>query len=304
MNVVDTLRGLLRRWYVVVAGLILAILAGAGTYSVVEPGYERTSTQLLVPGEGLVPPGVTNPYLYLGGLTQAADLVVRVMKSSEVLGPVVEDYPGTEVLVQRDPLSSGPVIQIVVTAKTEDAAAGVVSAMVAETDTVLERLQDQQNVSTEDRMSVELLTMDKTSALQQKSRLITTAGVVLGMVLVTLVIASLVDGLIRRPRRARRRGDKVAKARAGRVGSRSAETELEELSGDDIRPARRGADEDMGVADIDASDIEDADIVAVDDIDVEEDVPAPREDDADVESDDEPVQPKSAARHRVPSRAQ
>ena len=85
MNVVDTLRGLLRRWYVVVAGLILAILAGAGTYSVVEPGYERTSTQLLVPGEGLVPPGVTNPYLYLGGLTQAADLVVRVMKSSEVL---------------------------------------------------------------------------------------------------------------------------------------------------------------------------------------------------------------------------
>ena len=47
MTLVGTLRGLLRRWYVVVPGLVLAVAAAVGCYLTVAPQYERTATQLL-----------------------------------------------------------------------------------------------------------------------------------------------------------------------------------------------------------------------------------------------------------------
>ncbi|MET0715164.1 MAG: hypothetical protein ABWY57_09645, partial [Mycetocola sp.] len=214
MNVADTLRGFLRRWYIVLPGIIVAMATALGAYSFVQPGYERTATQLLLPGEGTVPPGVTNPFLYLGGLTQAADIVVQVMKSNEVVGPVVDEYPGTEVVVQRNPTVSGPVIQIIVTATSDAAAEGALTALVGQTTTVLDSLQSDQKVTSDDMMSVSTLTQDTQSALQQKSRLVISAGVALALVVLTLLLASLVDGLSRRARRAGRQGTPVAEAEA------------------------------------------------------------------------------------------
>lgn len=237
MNIADTLRGLLRRWYIVVPGILLAVAGAIGAYTLIQPGYERTATQLLLPGEGTVPPGVTNPYLYLGGLTQGSDIVVRVMQGEEVAGKVIADYPGTEVLVQRDPTVSGPVIQIIVVAKTDEAAAGALGALVAQSATVLEQLQDDQSVAADDRMSISTLTQDTVSTLQQKTRLIMSAGVALGLVVLTLIVASLVDGLSRRPHRAGRRGRApraaapAGDAREGDDLPAAADDEMEVLEG-------------------------------------------------------------------------
>jgi uncharacterized protein involved in exopolysaccharide biosynthesis len=243
MNMADTLRGLLRRWYIVLPGIILAMAAGIGAYVLIQPGYERTSTQLLLPGEGTVPPGATNPYLYLGGLTQAADVVVRVMQSGEVVGKVVSEYPGTEVLVQRDPTVSGPVIQIVVTATSDAAAAGALSALVEESGVVLDRLQAEQEVTPDDLMSITTVTQDESSALQQKTRMVTSAGAALGLVIVTLLVASLVDGLSRRARRSGRQGTPAGgPASADDVEDAVAEVEpelqFEELSAEEPAGAK------------------------------------------------------------------
>lgn len=228
MNIADTLRGLLRRWYIVVPGIILAVVGAVGAYVVIQPGYERTATQLLLPGEGTVPAGVTNPYLYLGGLTQASDIVVRVMQGEDVAGKTIEEFPGTEIVVQRDPTVSGPVIQIIVTAKTDEAAGDALDALVAQTAVVLDQLQDEQHVSADDRMTVSTLTQDSTSSLQQKTRLMMSAAAFGGIVIMTIVIASLVDGLSRRPRRARRQPDDAASHR----GTAAAEGEEIEATED------------------------------------------------------------------------
>ncbi|MDQ4214268.1 hypothetical protein [Microbacterium capsulatum] len=206
MNIADTMGGFVRRWYIAVPGIILALVAGFGTFIAVQPGHQRTSTQLLLPGSGTIPVGTTNPYLFLGGLTQAADIVVRVMRSDEVLGPIVKDYPGTDVLVERDPTVSGPVIQITVTGKTDAATEDVLAALIDETKVELDRLQTQQKVKTDDRISVSTLTLDTQSTLQQKTRILISAGVALGLVVLTLIVASLIDGLARRPHKAGRRG--------------------------------------------------------------------------------------------------
>jgi hypothetical protein len=239
MNIADTFRGFVRRWYIVLPGLIIAMVGAIGAYITVQPGYERTATQLLLPGSGIIPKDSTNPFLYLGGLTQAADIVVRVMQSEEVLDKVVDQFPGTDVVVQRDPTVSGPVVQIVVTAKSDAAAAGALDELVQQSGVVLDRLQTEQNVTGNNQMTISTLTQDTKSTLQQKTRLVVAAGVFLGLVILTLLVASLVDGLSRRARRTGRQG--------GRIGSGGA--------GDEPDPDSAAADLDLEADELDADDL-------------------------------------------------
>ena len=234
MNIADTMRGFIRRWYIVLPGIILALAAGLGMFITVQPGHERTSTQLLLPGSGIIPVGTTNPYLFLGGLTQAADIVVRVMRSDEVLGPILKDYPGTEVVVERDPTVSGPVVQITVTGKTDAATEQVLAAAVKQTGVELDRLQTQQKVAEKDRISVSTLTLDTHSTLQQKTRILLSAGVVLGIAVLTLIVASLIDGLARRPHKAGRRGVRATSKGVARKRETASEDGL--LAGLDDEP--------------------------------------------------------------------
>ncbi len=216
MNFADTLRGLARRWYLVIPGLVLATVLAIGTFATVEPGYERTATQLLLPGEGTIPTGATNPFLFLGGLTQSADVLVRSLNSEEAAGEVVKDYPGTEIAVSKDPSTSGPIILITVTAKSNADAAGALNDILTRSSSILDRLQIEQNVRAVDRIRISTLTHDQSSTLQQRNRLGATAGVGAGVAVLTVLGASLVDGLSRRA------------LRGVRKGGRSDETEQEE----------------------------------------------------------------------------
>lgn len=215
MNFADTLRGLARRWYIVIPGLMLATVLAIGTFTVVGPGYQRTATQLLLPGEGTIPEGATNPFLFLGGLTQSADVLVRSLNSEEVAGEVERNFPGTEIAVSRDPSTSGPIILITVTAKTNAYAAGALDDVVASSSGILDRLQRAQNVKVVDRITISTLTHDQTSTLQQRNRLGATAGVGAGVVILTILGASLMEGLSRRARRGMREGGRTGETEEG-----------------------------------------------------------------------------------------
>jgi len=202
MKLADILSGLRRRWYIVVPGLILAAVAVVGTWMTVGEEYERTATQVLLPGESSIPED-GNPYLYIGGLGQAADIVVRALGSPNVLGPVLEENPGTEVTISRDPSTSGPVFMITVLAPSDGAATEVLGRLVAETSTVLEGLQDEQGIAARDRITVMPVFIDEQSLVQQRNRLMITAFVGVGAVVAVLVVAALADGILLS--RARRR---------------------------------------------------------------------------------------------------
>ena len=232
MNIADTLRGLLRRWYIVFPGLILAVVLAVGSFFVIKPGYERSATQLLLPGAGTVPEGATNPFLFLGSLAQTADIMVRAMGSEEVTGEVVERYPGIDVEVKRDPLVSGPVIQFTVTAANDADAAGAIDLLLSRSADTLDRLQSEQDVRQSDRITSSTLTKDNRSTLQQKTRLTVSAGVGVAVVILVLLVASLVDGLSRRGRPNGRKGN--------RLPPTSSENAPEDAPPDD--PGTEGAD--------------------------------------------------------------
>lgn len=200
MNLAETLRGLLRRWYIVVPGLIAAIAVAFGAWTVVKPGYERTATQLLIPGQLSLPENA-NPFLFLGGLSNAADVLVRAVGSETVINDILEDEQGVEVEVSRDGSTSGPVILITVTARSDEQAASVLATLVERTGVELEVLQDAERIPAGNRITVMPITIDDTSTLQQRDRLVATVGAGILVAIIAVVAASLVDGLARQKRR-------------------------------------------------------------------------------------------------------
>lgn len=208
MNVAETLRGLARRWYIVVPGLVVAVALAVGAWMVVKPTYERSGSQLLVPGVGSFAPYTGNPFLNLAGLDQAVDVVVDVMNSDDVAGRIMEEHPGALVTVSRDPLSSGPTLLFTVTARSDADARQVLRLMIDQTATVVDQLQEKENIGAKYRIQVMQVAIDNHSTLSQKPRLKAAAGAGLGFGVFTVLLAALVDGLAR-ARRGRRHGEGI-----------------------------------------------------------------------------------------------
>ena len=148
MNIAETLRGLMRRWYVLIPGLLLAVGAAAYLWMHTPPTYQRSASQLLLPAEATLPEieikveGGTagevetlapNPFLYLGGLNTAADVLVSAVQGAPAVAAAAERYEGAEITVRRDPMSSGPMLHVDVTAPSDEAAAALFVMMIAET---------------------------------------------------------------------------------------------------------------------------------------------------------------------------
>ncbi|MDN6658046.1 MAG: hypothetical protein L0L18_03335 [Acidipropionibacterium jensenii] len=203
MTVTQTLRGLLRRWYILVVGLVVAIAVAAGVWSAVPPTYTRISTQILLPGSGMIPSG-SNPYLFVGGLAPAADIIVRGLGSKNVIEEVVQGRAGTTVQVARDQTTSGPVILITVESTSDRDAAAVLSAMNQRTASLLDSLQAEENIPERRRISVVAVSVDKRGTAEQKKRLMMTGASGAAVLALSVLVASFVDGAVLRRRRARR----------------------------------------------------------------------------------------------------
>lgn len=200
MNLADVLRGLWRRWYVVVPGVILAVAAGIGAWQLVPPSYERTGTQLLLPGSASIPQS-GNPYLYLGGLSQASDVLVTAMSSESGIDALLKGHPGAKVVIARAPSTPGPQILITVTARTDSESGVILNAAIARTVIQLDNLQNIDGITSGNRIAITSITVDDHSTLIQKNRILGVIGASVAVLLVTLLTAALIDGLSTRKRR-------------------------------------------------------------------------------------------------------
>lgn len=199
MNMLDVLRGLLRRWYITVPGILVACVAASAIWLVTPSEYERTASQLLLPGEGGIPEDASNQYLYLGGLAPVADVLTRAVSGDEV----VQRYrsEGAEITISRDGSVSGPLIVVTATADTDALAEEIVSTVTMRATSTLDRLQADQDVPKSDRVTISTIAMDRESRVIERTRLVITAAAGLAAALLALVIASAVDGLAQRRRR-------------------------------------------------------------------------------------------------------
>ena len=207
MTLKNFLRGLGRRWYVVLIGLILTGVAAGIVYSEVQPTYERNASLLLMPAASSVPEG-ENPYLYLGGLGPASDVLVNTMASQTVRESLLDGHPAADVAVKRLATSSGPLLAVTATGSTDSEVAEVFDRALAGVQSNLGSLQTQADVPAGQRITLIPLSTDGSSTVIQKSRLEAVAATAAAGFALTLLLAGFVDGLLlsrarRRPASAR-----------------------------------------------------------------------------------------------------
>ncbi|MHC3000550.1 hypothetical protein [Microbacterium sp. HJ5] len=201
MKPADVLQLLRRRWYIVLPGLLLAVAAVVGTWAVVGPQYERTGTQMLLPGAANLPEGATNPFLFISGLQIPADVLVQSVGDPIGLAATLSDYPDSEVVVERA-TGSAPIIRTIVTSPSDAEAEALLAVVMNHAVEVLDDLQTSENIPPASRIEIVTLTTDVESTQLQRTRIVSAAAAGIGVLAVTLGLTALVDGLARRRRRA------------------------------------------------------------------------------------------------------
>ncbi|MEZ0447905.1 hypothetical protein [Cellulomonas sp. ICMP 17802] len=214
MDLTAVMASLLRRWYVVVAGVLVGGALVVAALQFVPPSYSAAGSMLLLPPQADVKEG-TNPLLQLGGLEQPASLAVAYLSASDVQQKFGEDFPGALFTVQVDPLSRGPLVVFTTEAPTPDGAISSLRGAVELLPDALQTLQDNVDAPQESRVRAVPLTIDERATIVRGSTLraaILAGGA--GLVLAFAGAVALDSLLVRRAsRRSGRRRSTPGEAR-------------------------------------------------------------------------------------------
>ena len=115
--VTDFLRVALRRWYVLIAGVLATVALTSAVPQVAPPDYTARGLVLLLPAEASTGAG-GNPLLMLDGLTTPADVVVAYFKSEAAQELVAKAAPTAEFSVEMEQSTRGPLIAVDVDPET------------------------------------------------------------------------------------------------------------------------------------------------------------------------------------------
>jgi hypothetical protein len=148
----DLFASLRRRWYVMVAVLVVTAGAVFFAYREVPVTYDATGSVALIPPATAVISG-DNPFLYMGGLEQALGVLTVKLNSPEVQRPILEKHVGASYTTARDSTTNGPIVLVAVTGSTQE---GTLTALRSVIDSVPENLaalQDALQLKPEARMT-------------------------------------------------------------------------------------------------------------------------------------------------------
>ncbi|MDR7252410.1 capsular polysaccharide biosynthesis protein [Nocardioides sp. BE266] len=190
-----------RRWYLVLALAVLTLGAMYAVTQKVGATYEATGTVLVYPpSQSSAPDGSSsqeNPYLSLGGVNQARDVVVRALTSKKVSDEFGETYPvGTSFEIVPDYTNSAPIILFTVEASSPKVATAALESLVSLVPVELSNLQANLDLPEAERVASTVLTQDEkpqaTSKAMIRSAILAGAGV--GGA--GLMLIALIDGLV------------------------------------------------------------------------------------------------------------
>jgi hypothetical protein len=197
MTLSDTLASLLRRWYVVLLGFALTCGLGWATYQSFPPRYETSGSILLMPADATVG-DEGNPYLFLGGMNDALDILIRRTNASEVQEQVLANYAGASYTAERDAETQSPIIVI----SAEASSAEDALQLLTDTLTVLRgnliNMQAELSIPEARQITMRDLVIND-EAVQNSKMALQLSLVVLGAGFVgTLMATGLVDNFISR----------------------------------------------------------------------------------------------------------
>jgi uncharacterized protein involved in exopolysaccharide biosynthesis len=209
MPIGDFFAVLRRRWLLVLIGFLMTVGLSGAAYELFKPTYEITGTVLLLPPPLSADTGSANPYLRLGGLQQAVDLVGVALSDQATQLELKAISKDVEFTVQADVRTSSPLLAIDVKDSSPETALRIRDILVARVPVRVNEMQAELAVNPKDRVTTMVVTLDAQAMEVGKNRLraaVVAACVGLGL---TLVTATLWDSRrLRHPRRRMPRGTK------------------------------------------------------------------------------------------------
>jgi hypothetical protein len=212
LDLVQLFRALGRRWYAVVAGVILTAVAAVLMLRIVPVTYDAHASMLLLPPTKSVVESNGNPFLVLGGLDTVAGVLSLSLTDSATVTKIAPPSSKTTYTVAPDQGIPGSVLDITTSARSASQALALLHTVEQLSTTRLADLQNQVNAPAGSEARIMVIT-DNNKANANISALSRALIVVVavGLVLTFLLTISL-DAIIRR--RATRKARRKAKADA------------------------------------------------------------------------------------------
>jgi uncharacterized protein involved in exopolysaccharide biosynthesis len=210
MYLSDLVRGLGRRWYVLVAGLIVTAAGAFAVFQAIPVRYEAAATMMLLPPQKTLEVEGDNPYLVLGGMGQALAVLTTRLNAPETQKALAGDTDALRYGASADTASGAPFLELTADAPTAGAALALLDKAEAEATTQLAGMQSELSIGASSVIGVMTVTSaaEATAVTTTRTQLtIAAAGV--GLV-ATVAIAAALDGLL--AARARRRAAAEAPA--------------------------------------------------------------------------------------------
>ena len=196
--VVDVIRALGRRWYLVAVGLVLTAAMVAGGYVTSPPKYNASALVLMLPAKGDVGNG-GNPFLMLDGLEQPAGIVAAYFSSEPSREEVERVSPDAEYEVGIDDSTRGPVLAVDVTDTSPQAALQTLDFLLLRIPEELSSLQQQVDARGSAVVTSMPLSVDTQAKIDARGTIRTMiAALVVGLVGTVVVSCTLDAFLLRR----------------------------------------------------------------------------------------------------------
>jgi hypothetical protein len=204
MYLLELVGGLRRRWWIVVIGLLGTAAVSYAAFTLV-PSEQDARASLMVLPTAKMANVAGNPYLVLGGLEPAADMLATAMNSGPVHESLAPSTGKATFEVVRDTTSSGPMLLVQVTDTNPQRSLALLDAVIKTMPEVLSKLQSQVAVRpTSNLLTLTEVTRDTRPEPSIKKQLRATLAAVVGGLALTVFGANALDGLLLR-RSARRR---------------------------------------------------------------------------------------------------
>ena len=190
-----------RRWYLVLALLVLTLVAMFLVTQRVGKTYEATGTVLVFPpSQSSAPDGSRsqeNPYLTLGGVNQARDVVVRALTSKKVSDEFGKTYPvGTSFEIVPDYTNSAPIILFTVEGSDPAVATDALESLVSLVPVELSNLQSGLDLPEAERVASTVLTQDEKPQATNKAMIRSAILAGAGVSGAGLMLIALLDSLL------------------------------------------------------------------------------------------------------------
>jgi capsular polysaccharide biosynthesis protein len=149
VDLLTTIRILLRRWFVVVPALLVTAGGAAYAMQAVSPSYEASGAVVLLgpavagaPVQGEPNPAPVNPYLEFGGaLETTGEILSRALMSADEVDKLYKEGATAAYEVGTGSEGGSPIMNVIATGTDEAAAIRTVGIVAAEVRTELQRRQ-------------------------------------------------------------------------------------------------------------------------------------------------------------------